>query len=262
MRPRKKLLEDHLARSGRKGVIETGIIPQHRTVKYDIEKAVSVRVIINVHDMESSLRLLSSFASQAAGLPFDILYVYTTDISSSEKHALEAIQSTARKDFLQLNHAKTPSMYKTAAQQSEADYLIYMEDTVSVISENWAKLLVADCQLDGVGVVGPVLLDETGKTVYSAGIGVGYGSDGVSDMLQGCHSTTPTIRAVFTLKAVGMSAPLMALFLRLAGRTCCSLLSPTQPWRSAWSYFVKGIVISIRHMSRQCCTALLPTELL
>jgi glycosyltransferase involved in cell wall biosynthesis len=187
----KKLLEDHLARSGRKGVIETGIIPQHRTVKYDIEKAVSVRVIINVHDMESSLRLLSSFASQAAGLPFDILYVYTTDISSSEKHALEAIQSTARKDFLQLNHAKTPSMYKTAAQQSEADYLIYMEDTVSVISENWAKLLVADCQLDGVGVVGPVLLDETGKTVYSAGIGVGYGSDGVSDMLQGMPFDDP-----------------------------------------------------------------------
>ena len=185
----KKLLEDHNKRTGHKGIVETGIITQHRTINYSVDNKIHTTVVIFFSSLDNIEVLISSINGHYAGLAVDYIIVFKKNVSDKNWDEILELLPDATK--LVGDNYSGSDKYQLLAKKIKSDYIIYMDDTVSVISDGWAKRLVADCQLDGVAIVAPVLLDETTTIIKSAGVGVGYGPSGFSDMLEGTPFDDP-----------------------------------------------------------------------
>lgn len=176
----KKLLVDHIDRQVRQGEVETGIIRQHRTIKYALEPKTKITVIIFYSNLENLTRLARSMEAHPAGVAHQLIVVSET--------ALGVDLNEVKTLFPQATHEIVANSgirnYVGIANRTEAGYLIFIDDSIELVSDDWAKTLVADNQLPGVGVVGAVLLNQDRSTLRSAGVGVGYGPQGVADMLQ------------------------------------------------------------------------------
>lgn len=183
------LLTDHLERSGRRGNVETGIITQHRTIKYAVEENDKISIFIWFENAGNVERLLRSFIDNEAGAQFDIIYLHQANVAESTKDKLHALAPNVSQQYL--NYSKDNDIYQKASKEAKGNYLMFVHDNAEVVSQKWAKTIIGDAQLDGVGVVGPVLFDPTKRTILSAGVGVGYGSDGYLDMLHGLPFDDP-----------------------------------------------------------------------
>ncbi len=185
----KKLLNDHLERTSRGGTVETGIITQHRTIKYSLKPDTVVKVIIFYSDNQTFERLASSMKANEPGVHYEIVCAVADPADKTITSFVKSALGLENIGFISYD-PNTPNKYALVAKQYAAASLIFVEDNVVVESANWAKCLVADSQTDGVGVVGPVLLDESQRLVKSAGLGVGYGG-GVVNMLEGMPFDDP-----------------------------------------------------------------------
>jgi O-antigen biosynthesis protein len=63
----------------------------------------------------------------------------------------------------------SPAAINTAAFEISADYMLLLQDQVQPVSADWMECLIEYCQLPGVGAVGPKLLSSEGR-IESAGI--------------------------------------------------------------------------------------------
>lgn len=176
-----KLLNDHVMRTGRRGVVETGIITQHRTIKYEVPSDTMLAVFVTVSSELATKRLLRSLQSHVAGAPIELYLLSRTSLStqSIKEYSLIVAGTTVR--FIK---SGAEPEWQLALDQTRADYFAFIDDRAEIISDNWARTAVGDAQLTGVGLVGPVLLKSDKETVLSAGIGIGYGQ-GYCDMLSG-----------------------------------------------------------------------------
>lgn len=177
----RKLLEDHVERLGKQGTIETGIIRQHRTINYEPQEGTSLTVVIRYSDEAKTKRLLSSFKKHPAGADFDVIYMTHRSIPHVVLESLKAIigeeitqEAIVAKDDL-----------KTVLARAHGTSLLVLDDDMIIQSDDWARRSLAESQVKGVGFVFPVILDKSGTTVASAGIGLGYGEFGYGNMLSG-----------------------------------------------------------------------------
>lgn len=170
-----KLLKDHLTRSGESGTVETGLIKQHRTIKYDIEPNATLAVFIQISTIEAAKSCIDSIANHSAGCHITIHYVAnntvdTNEVLSYHEQQLPSIEASIVKDGISIT------------QQHE--YFAVIHDTSRQLTENWAKLLLSEVSRKGVGFVGPAIMKIETDNLLSAGVGLGYGDSGVLDMLQ------------------------------------------------------------------------------
>jgi glycosyltransferase involved in cell wall biosynthesis len=175
-----KLLNDHLKRTKRKGVIETGIIRQHRTVKYDLVGNPRTDVVVRASSIDNSSRLISSLIAHAPGIKYRLICINDGCLTDEDQTSLRQLAPALSLSFQQKTNEVTP--YKLV--ESDTDFVIFIEDYVEIISEQWAKRLIADCQLPRVGAVFPVILKPDEVSIYSAGVGIGYGPRHYEDMLK------------------------------------------------------------------------------
>lgn len=180
-----KLLEDHLKRTKAKGQVETGIIKQHRTIKY--EPAPDSKLEVIVYDISSSsqaYRFIESISKHKAGCEIDVTYIVPDHVSADD---------IAAKHNELMPHCVCVCVRAVEVMEvldsSKAEYLCAISANIYVSSDNWAKILLAEIQRPGIGFVGPVLLSNE-TTIYSAGLGLGYGS-GVQNMLSGMPFDDP-----------------------------------------------------------------------
>jgi glycosyltransferase involved in cell wall biosynthesis len=170
----KKLLNDHVQRSKKNGTVETGIIKQHRTIKYEPEARSSLTVVISYSTLELTTRLLKSLSQHEPGTSYDIVIETQSNLAPGiEQQIKAAIQGV-------------PCVFKDEKNSIESikgSSTLCIDDKVIISSDSWAKTMLAETQIKGVGFVFPVILDITGKTIKSAGIGLGYGKLGATDML-------------------------------------------------------------------------------
>lgn len=208
----KKLLQDHLERTGRNGEIETGIISQHRTIKYQVKPS-KVCVAIFVQSFDDTKQLLQSMERFTAGITISVLFVYDRklDIKRAQEAKLYTFLPQAEKK--QMKTPRNTMPYIEVAHKVDAEHIIFVEDMVEIKSKDWGRILIADNQISGVGMVGPVLLNTTGTQIHSAGIGVGYGPEGVIDMLQNMSFDDPHYsRGLYAKSRRNVSALNPALF--------------------------------------------------
>jgi glycosyltransferase involved in cell wall biosynthesis len=184
-----KLLRDHLSRTGRSGVIEKGIITQHRTIKYDVAPVETLAVFVRHHDMASTKKLLRSAIKNEPGVGLE---VFLTTASPVDGTVQEELQSVCADKTLRILHtASTLDEWRAAVAQANSNYFFFIDGHSEIVSTNWAKTIIGDSQLPGVGLVGPVILDPSRQTILSAGIGIGFGENGYADMLQGMPFDDP-----------------------------------------------------------------------
>lgn len=166
-----KLLEDHISRQGKSGEVTTGIIKQHRTVRYSSADNEILSVIVNIPNDQDRQRTISSLASAASGANFEVIVV-TPVGHGNENEEINGLSILRAKDMI------------VAKKIAQGDTLLIVNDAVEMVSEDWARLSLADTAIDGVGIVYPVVLTKDKHTVLSAGVGVGYGN-GATHMLEG-----------------------------------------------------------------------------
>ncbi len=179
----KKLLTDHILRTGRSGVVMTGLIPQHRTIRYDIAKDSLLTVLIEYTTLEATLRLINSLTTHKSGAKFEIIVLTDALSPPDEKKVLSAAKGAR---CLCMVADKNKLMAAT-----KGNYTMFVKDCAEIITDDWAHLLIADAQTPGVGLVTPVFLDQTKKIVLGSGIGLGYGAAGIDNMLAGISFDDP-----------------------------------------------------------------------
>ncbi len=212
----KNLLVDHVSRLGKKGEVVTGIIKQHRTIKYEPAKGSAATVVIDYENAANAKRLIESLKAHDAGLRFDVLCLHSPQMTSGAKENLRTSALGLQIEFLPL--AGTDNKYKLAAAKAREKYLIFAEDSVEINSDQWAKTFVADSQIEGVGIVSPVLLDTDKATIRSAGVGIGYGERGYADMLHDMPFDDPHYsRGLYSKSRRNVSAVNPALFATTKG---------------------------------------------
>lgn len=181
----KKLLDDHLERTKRKGVVETGIITQHRTIKYEPKKDDSLTVIVSCADTVLAKNAVRSISQVEPGIDIKLICVRPGGFSDQLKAEFSNLAPELLNDHSYVEVSDTESIYEVATRLAKSDFVCFVDSNAEIISENWARIMVGDAQLPGVGVVGPVLLSQDRHIIQSAGLGINFGDNGYLDMLQG-----------------------------------------------------------------------------
>jgi len=142
----KKLLEDHVKRTGAKGDVHPGLIWQHSIIEFEVEGAPSVQVVI-----------------------------YGSEATDETANKLVKNSGYSKNVTIKIVKALKSRTFEEIIKSSNDDYYVLLPADTIKLSDKWLYKLLADCQRDGVGVVGGRLLSADSKTLYSAGIGVGLG---------------------------------------------------------------------------------------
>lgn len=143
----KKLLEDHVARLGAKGTVHPGLIWQHSIIDYEVEGQPSAAVVVYGAEADDNA---------AARL-----------VKNSGYPPGRVRTKTLRK--------LTPQALTGILNDDKSDYLVLLPADTVKISDKWLYKFIADSQRPGIGIVGGRLTSLDGKTLYSAGLGIGLG---------------------------------------------------------------------------------------
>jgi hypothetical protein len=162
----KKLLNDYMVRNNHSGVIETGIIKQHRTIKYDVSDKSTLVIVVQSTSVDLTSQLLTSMQEFTPGIEVEIYIVGGKEYEAvCSKHSAQRIESVRSVPV--------------------ASVILYISDGVTFNSNYWAKYFFAETNRDGVGFVGPVILQQNNDNkVLSAGCGIGYGKGLYLNMLE------------------------------------------------------------------------------
>jgi glycosyltransferase involved in cell wall biosynthesis len=209
----KKLLTDHIERLGKKGEVVTGLIPQHRTIKYEVAPKSMLTVAILHTTSSSTIRLLNTLSKVTPGADYEIICVHSEALSPYDVSELRDVASKAptRFQMLKVNHRS--NTYAEVANSAKGSHILFINDNLEIVSEDWAKLLMGDADINGVGLVSPVILEPNKATIISAGIGLGYGKNGWLNMLQGTPFDDPHYtRGLYAKSRRNVSATHVAVF--------------------------------------------------
>ncbi len=148
----KKLLEDHIQRMGKKGEVNVGLIWQHSVIEYEVEGDPKVGILF---DGDKPTKEIVNRLKNAGYDRFEIICV-----------------------------GKNYKNIKAVLNNPKADYYLIYPSGFEIVSKNWLNLLLADAQIEGVGVVGGRIVDERKEEIISAGVAFGLGK-GQATLLQG-----------------------------------------------------------------------------
>lgn len=254
----KKLLEDHIQRIGKKGTVETGIITQHRTIKYEVDQSKRVAVVVSGSDQQKLAQCLRALRATEAGVSYELYVMSKHALGTEAQVSLRNIYHGSM-DFIQLPPQKT--VLTEAASSIAADYFIFVDQSVRCDTSDWAARLLGDCQLDGVGFVGGVLLNQDGDTVYSAGLGIGYCDGRYADMLQGMPFTDMHYtRGLYVKSRRNVSAVNPALY-AVSAYTLQTNAKTIESASSVIDVAIRLLGQGLRHVYTPYCRATAMTEL-
>jgi GT2 family glycosyltransferase len=189
----KTAVEEALSRRGIRALIEEGPAPGTFRIRRTLGKGrdLLVSVVIPFRDEPRLLaRCVRSLASLAGSL--DVEFVLVDNGSKdpeipllvSELSASHAVKVLA--DERPFNWAR---LSNEGASAASGDVLVFANNDVEAVSQDWAEPLVALCESEGIGAVGPKLLYED-RLIQHAGVVIGL--HGTADHLfRGLPETHP-----------------------------------------------------------------------
>jgi glycosyltransferase involved in cell wall biosynthesis len=205
----RKLLEDHLTRTKAGGKVETGIIRQHRTIKYELKKKSLTDIFIKFNNAEKLEQTINSVREYAGSTNFNInVLIHKND----EEHAQDLLRFVKDSSNL-ITYDSHKGLVNSVYKNSTAEYIVFLDDNSLLQTNNFIDILVADAQRKGVGVVSPIILDYEGNKILSAGIGIGYGVNGYLNMLSGIDKNDAHYsRGLYAKSRRNISAPNPAVY--------------------------------------------------
>ena len=169
----KKALEDHLARRGVHGLVEMRDQYGYYKIDYTLKGNFSVSVIVVDKDRTGNLRACIDGISQNTSYSnYEILVVDKDDQESRDYY--DSFGNEGRVRWLEPAEEEfnLPAYYNYGAEEAKGDYLIFIDSSIEILDPDWIQKMLANCQREEVGIVGPKFLSPDGR-IENAGLIIG-----------------------------------------------------------------------------------------
>ena len=170
----RKVLEEDLVRRGLEGSVEDGPLPGTFHISYDVKEMPLVSIVIPNRDNQPVLENCIRSIREISDYPdYEIVIV---ENNSSEKETFDYYRKLEEEGIAKIICYEQPFHFSrvlnTGVDHASGEYVILMNNDVTVLTPDWIKRLLAQCQRPGIGAAGPKLLYPDGR-VQSAGIVAG-----------------------------------------------------------------------------------------
>jgi GT2 family glycosyltransferase/glycosyltransferase involved in cell wall biosynthesis len=180
MRTSKAVLQRHLERSGETGTVHDGSSFNLFDVRYPLDPALRVAIIIPTKNHGDLLRqCIDSIRSTVKGVAYDIVVV---DHESDDRETVEYLASIAASGIKVLRYEgifNFSAINNWAVGQLAGPYSHYLfcNNDIEAREEGWLERMLELGQQPAIGIVGAKLLYPDGKTIQHGGVCVGaYGA--------------------------------------------------------------------------------------
>jgi glycosyltransferase involved in cell wall biosynthesis len=165
----RRAIEDHLKRRGEAAHVAVDWRTHAFRVRRDLPEPTKICIVIpNSHGDEALERCVESLTAKTDYPNYEVLIVQS-DKSQGAAHLLSRFPHR----LLRFSGVPNDSAAKNyAAKESDAPWLLFLDDTVETIDPEWLAIMAEHVQRPEVGAVGTRLLNPRG-TVEHAGIVVG-----------------------------------------------------------------------------------------
>jgi glycosyltransferase involved in cell wall biosynthesis len=171
-------LEDALERRGIEGAVTHGAFPGVYNIEYEIVNNGLVSVIIPTRDNATDLKAcIDSIFEKTIYEKFEII---VADNGSEKEETFKLFEYYTKKypnQFkvvridIPFNFSKINNL---AAEESKGEYLLFLNNDITVITKGWMKRMVSYAQQEHVGAVGAKLY-YFDNTIQHAGVLLGMG---------------------------------------------------------------------------------------
>lgn len=169
-----KALSEHLKRVGLKGEVKDGIVPSVYKIEYAIIGEPLISIIIPNKDHISDLdKCISAIFDISSYRNFEIIIA---ENNSTEPETFEYYEKLKAYDNIKVVYWQEGFNYSAinnfAAGYAEGEYLLFLNNDIETITENWLEELLMFAQRSDVGAVGAKLYYPD-DTVQHAGVIIG-----------------------------------------------------------------------------------------
>jgi len=174
----KKALREALARRGLSATVIDSPVGRYR-VKYAIRGAPLVSIVIPTRDRVDLLkRCIESIESHTSYREYEIIIVDNNSADPVTLAYLESSKHTTVKFDGPFNFSKINNL---GARHAKGDHLLFLNNDIEVIGEDWLEAMLEHSQRPEVGMVGALLLYPNGGRshrpgmIQHAGVTIGIG---------------------------------------------------------------------------------------
>ncbi len=175
----KKALADHLARTGRTGMVEDGLFPSTYRVKWDIEGDPKVGILIPNKDHTDDLeKCLQSIWKKTTWDNYEIIVIE----NNSTDPATFAYYEKAKQRYDGLKVVTYPEkgfnfsgINNFGRKAAAGDYLLLLNNDVEVRNGDWLTELLRQCAHKGGAAICGAMLYYPDETLQHAGVITGLG---------------------------------------------------------------------------------------
>lgn len=172
----KRAIEAHLSRCGERALVTMTKDRGFYRVNYQVQGEPLVSIVIpNKDETETLKRCLDSIREKSTYVNYEILVV---ENNSTDEQTFAFYKSIDGKNKVRVVYWDRAFNYSAinnfGVSHAEGDYLILLNNDVTVITPDWIQELLANCQRKEVGIVGARLYFPD-DTIQHAGIVVGIG---------------------------------------------------------------------------------------
>lgn len=172
----KRALEEALVRRGVKGTVEMPTPGVYRVMYAIPDPRPRVSIIIPTRDRVDLLRpCIDSIETKSTYRDYEIIVV---DNGSSERDSVRYLRELEARHRVIRHEApfNWSEINNFAARQTEGELLLFMNNDIEVVNDDWLEALVEHAARSGVGAVGAKLLyPNSGRTIQHAGVVLGLG---------------------------------------------------------------------------------------
>ena len=170
----RKLLEEHIVRSGQSAVVKRGIIKQHSCIEYDLVEKPLVSIICSNENSKSFKNRIKSLVKRTTYSNFEFIIITNTD--NDYKRCSKNMHNIENVKVVHVANLKKSDNFDQAIKQANGKYFIYIDTNIVVESNDWIETLLSDSQRKNVGAVSGKVVNKTKDRFMSAGYATGiYG---------------------------------------------------------------------------------------
>ncbi len=172
-----KALEDHLKRVGLEGEVLDTVVPSMYRIRYKIQGAPLVSIIIankdHVYDLD---KCITSIIKHTTYSNYEIVIVENNSTEEKTFEYYASLESTKNIRVVTWSDGKGTFNYSAinnyGVKESRGDYVILLNNDIEILSPMWIEEMLMFAQRNDVGAVGAKLYYPD-DTIQHAGIGIG-----------------------------------------------------------------------------------------
>jgi GT2 family glycosyltransferase len=168
----RKALKNYLLSNNINATVEAGLFINSFRIKREITKQASISIIIPFRDQFELLKTcVDSIINKTRYKDYQVLLI---DNQSNDSNVINFCKKlTQQNNKFQLHHFDEEFNYSRlnnwAVSRTTTDYILFLNNDIEVVNEDWLESMVEHIQRDEVGAVGAKLLYED-NSIQHAGV--------------------------------------------------------------------------------------------